>query len=115
MLFRSQETTTLFFPQVPRNKSSFSGGFIVANTTDTAGTCDITFSGVPAATLTGVALPAKGSISRFLPNIANLPDGFNAGVVATCTVDVVGIANWSANVGSNKLGDSFVQSNAINQ
>jgi hypothetical protein len=110
-----QETTKIMFPQIPKNKSGFSGGFIIANTTNTAGTCNITFSGVPAANLTGVALAAKGSISRFMPNIANLPDGFNGGVSAECTVAVVGIANLSINTGTGKLGDSFTQSNGLNQ
>jgi hypothetical protein len=110
------QTVNAFFVQVPRNAGGiFSGGFMVANTTGSAGTCDFTYSGVPAASETGVPLPANGNISKYAPNVANLPDGFNSSVTAVCTQAVVGIANLAAEPGSGKYGDSFTQSNGLNQ
>ena len=109
------QSNKVIFPQIPRNKSNFSGQFVVSNTTSNAGTCDIVFSGVPAATLNDVELPANGTISRYLPNIANLPNGFNQGVTATCTQPVVGIFNLSINLNTGLRGDSFTQSTGLNQ
>lgn len=110
------QTGTVFFAQIARNAGGiFSGGFQVANTTDTSGTCDITYSGAAAATETGVPLPASGSIARYAPNVTGLPDGFNGGVTVVCTQDVVGISNLAVNTGSGRYGDSFTQANGLNQ
>lgn len=107
------ETKTVFFSQVPRKVAGFiSGGFQIANTTGTSATCDITYAGVPSASETGVALPANGSLLRYAPNVANLPDGFNAAVTVTCTQPIVGISNFQA---IGKYGDSFIQTNGLNQ
>ncbi len=110
------QTPKVFLPQIARNAGGlFSGGFQIANTTNTAGTCNISYAGAPAATENNVALPANGSIARYAPNVPNLPDGFNASVTVQCTVPVVGIANLAVNPGSNRFGDSFTQSNGLNQ
>jgi hypothetical protein len=100
-----EETGTVFFAQITRRVISiFSGGFQVANTTDQAG--------VPAAQELNVALPANSGFLRFAPNVANLPDGFNAAVTITCTKPIVGISNFQA---VNQYGDSFVQTNGLNR
>lgn len=110
------QTNTVFFPQVPRNVGGiFSGGFQVANTTAIDGTCNIAYAGAPAANETGVFLPANGSIARYAPNVANLPDGFNGAVTVTCTVPIVGISNLAVNPGSGRYGDSFTQGNGLNR
>lgn len=107
------ETNTVFFSQVPRKVVGFiSGGFQIANTTATEATCNISYAGAPAANETGVILPANGSILRYAPNVANLPDGFNAAVTVTCTQPIVGISNFQA---IGKYGDSFIQTNGLNQ
>ena len=57
------ETTKLFFAQFTKNAINiYNSGIQISNTTATAGTCDITYVGYPAANQTGVALPASGSI-----------------------------------------------------
>jgi hypothetical protein len=109
------QTTTSFFTQVTRKAGSiFSGGFQLANTTGVATTCDITYSGAAAANETGVALAANGSLSRFAPNVASLPDGFNSSVKVVCGQAVVGISNLSAR-STGYYGDSFAAANGLNQ
>ncbi len=110
------QTTTISFAQIARKAGGiFSGGFQVSNTTNVAGTCNIVYTGVPAANETSVALAANGSITRYAPNVANLPNGFNASVSVTCTQPVVGISNMAVEIGTGKYGDSFLQGNGLNQ
>ncbi|MGQ0601020.1 MAG: hypothetical protein ACT4QE_04900 [Anaerolineales bacterium] len=109
------QTTKVFFAQLTNSAGGiFSGGFQVSNTTATAGTCNITY-GTSGVTETGVSLPGNGSFSRFGPGVAGLPSGYNSSVTVTCTQTVVGIGNLAANSGSGRVGDSFTQSNLINQ
>jgi len=111
----SDATSTVFFPQVPNNAGGvFSGGFNIANATNTAGTCTITY-GTTGVVENNVALAGNGSIARFAPNVAGLPNGYNGGVSAHCTQNIVGIANLGVVVGSGKVGDSFTQSTGLNQ
>lgn len=116
MALDGSATGTLFFPQVAKRVSGFSGGIVIVNTTDIAGTCDITFAGQPASSdMLGVTLPASGQISLYLPNNTNLGDGFNASVKAVCTQNVFGTYNFSMEPGSGKYGDSYIEANALNQ
>jgi len=124
MALLGQETTKVFFSQVPKNAGGiFTGGVIIANATGTAGTCQFVFTGNPAATYGvpgadgsgNVPLGANGQISFFLGNVTGLDDGFNASVTATCTQKDFGVSNWSANAGTGKLGDSYVENNGYNQ
>ncbi len=111
-----QETFKVFFSQVPRYAGNiWKGGVIIANSTNVAGTCDFTYSGVPAATQTGVTLPASGQISFSQSNVSGLPDSFNASVTATCTQKVFGVGNFSVAANSGLLGDSYVENNGYNQ
>ena len=108
-----EETDTVFFAQITRKVINiFSGGFQVANTTNQPGTCTIDYAGASAAQETNVVLPANSGFLRYAPNVANLPDGFNAAVTVTCTQPIVGISNFQAN---NQYGDSFVQTNGLNR
>ena len=110
------QSTSVFFVQVSRNVAGiFSGGFQVSNTTNSSGTCNFTYIGASAADETNVSLPANGTISKYAPNITNLPDGFNDSVIAVCTQPIIGIANLAAEPGSGRFGDSFSQSNGLNQ
>jgi len=110
------ESSTLFFQQVMSKVDGiFSGGFQISNVTDQAGTCDITFYGAPEANLIAFAIEANSSLSMYAPDIPNMPDGFNAGVTAVCTVNVIGIANVAAAPDTGKVGDSFSQNNGINR
>ena len=110
------QSPTVFFSQVTRNVSSaqFSSGFQITDASGTGGTCNIQYSGASAANETSVPLAANGSISRFAPNVANLPDGFNSSVKVTCTVAVVGIANLSGR-NAAYYGDSMTTANGLNQ
>jgi hypothetical protein len=110
------QTDTVFFAQITRRASGiYSGGFQVANTTATAGKCDIAFSGAAAANQNDVTLPANGSFRRYAPDVPNLPDGFNASVTVTCDKPVVAISNLAVGVGTGRYGDSFTQSNGLNE
>lgn len=109
------QTETVFFSQVTRNASIFSGGFQIANTTSTGGTCDISYVADADANETGVTLPANGSFQRYGPNVLNLNDGYNAAVSVDCTQPVVGINNLAVNPTSGAFGDSFTQGNGLNQ
>lgn len=109
-------TNTLFFTQVTKHFSGFSGGIVISNATNAAGTCNITFAGQPSsADMNGVGLPANGQISIYLPNNPNLVNGFNASVKAICTQNVFGIYNLSIEAGYGKFGDSYTETNALNQ
>jgi hypothetical protein len=111
-----EQTGTLFFAQVTRKASGvFSGGFQVANTTNSSGKCDIKYTGASAANETNVTLPANGAIRRYAPNVSGLPDGFNASVSIDCTQPAVGISNLAVEVGSGRMGDSFTQANGLNK
>jgi hypothetical protein len=110
------QTNDVFLAQVPRKAGGiFSGGFQVANTTATAGTCSITYNNDPDANETGVNLPANGAIARYAPNVANLNDGYNASVTVSCNRAIVAISNFAAEPGSGRFGDSFTQANGLNQ
>ncbi|OGO64255.1 MAG: hypothetical protein A2Z45_07005 [Chloroflexi bacterium RBG_19FT_COMBO_55_16] len=110
------QTSTVFFPQVTRKAGIvFSGGFQVANSTSTAGTCSIKYNADTDANESNVPLPANGSIARYAPNVANLNDGYNASVSVECNREVLGIANLAAEPGSGKLGDSATTANGLNQ
>ncbi len=110
------ESKSLFFQQVMSKVDGiFSGGVQISNVTDQAGTCDITFYGAPEANLIAYPIDANSSLSLYAPDIPNMPDGFNAGVTAVCTVDVIGIANVAAAPYTGKVGDSFSQNNGVNQ
>jgi hypothetical protein len=107
------ETADMFFAQIVRNAGGiFSGGFQVANVTNTAGGCTATFVG-------GVTydfdLGALGSASVYAPNVPGLADGYNASVSIACDVDIVGISNLAAAPGSGRVGDSFTQGNGLNK
>jgi hypothetical protein len=110
------QTNTVLFPQITRAAGGvFSGGLQVANTTNTATTCTISYAGVPAATENNVALPGNGVIARYAPNVANLPDGFNAAATVTCGQAVIGISNIAVAIGSARVGDSFSETTGINK
>lgn len=116
MVLDGTATNTLFFTQVTKHFSGFSGGIVISNATNIAGSCNITFAGQPStADMNGVGLPANGQISLYLPNNPNLANGFNAGVKAVCTQNVFGIYNQSIEAGYGKYGDSYIEANALNQ
>jgi hypothetical protein len=109
-------TNTVFFAQVTSKATSneFNGGIQIVNSTATPGTCTITYSGVPAATQSNLAVAANSSLSIYLPGVANLTAGFNSAVKAVCTMPVFGISNLSSR-SPTYLGDTFTQGNGLNQ
>jgi hypothetical protein len=112
-ILNGSQTSDMFFAQIVNNAGGiFSGGFQVANTSATTGSCTATFVG---GTTFAIPLGAFGSASVYAPNVPGLPDGYNASVSVDCTVDIVGISNLAAKPGSGKLGDSFTQGNGLNQ
>lgn len=118
MFLDGQQTNNVFISQMTKKAAGgvYTGGIIIQNTTNLAGTCDLTFAGVPGATMTGVNLPINGLISLYTgTQVPGLPDGFNASVSINCTRPVFGIANFSAEAAANKYGDSYIQYNAFNK
>jgi hypothetical protein len=110
------QTSTLFFAQIPNKAGGWaSGGFQVANTTNSSGTCSIVYNADTDANESNVSLPANGSFARYAPNVSNLNVGYNASVTVTCTQPVVGISNFATELGSGKLGDSYTTGNGLNQ
>lgn len=114
-----EQSNTVFFAQFTKYAASvFSSGFQVSNTTDTDGTCNITYTAQTAINETNVPLPANGSIVRFANSgtqtaMKNMVSGYNAAVKVVCTVPVTGIVNMAAYGG--KYGDSFTQTTGLNQ
>lgn len=109
------QSDTVFFSQfVYLAAGIWTGGFQVSNTTSTPGTCDITYNSdlAPSANEVGVAIPGNGTIVRWGPTVVNLDSGYNGSVTVTCTVPVTGISNMAAD---NQYGDSFSQTNGLNQ
>lgn len=103
---------TLFMPNFARHVNGiFSSGFHVSNFSAVPGTCDITFVDDADANITGLPILANSYFSMYAPNIPNLDDGYNSGVVITCTVGVIGIGNMSGDAASGTFGDSFIQTN----
>jgi hypothetical protein len=110
------QSTTLFFAQITNKAGGiFSGGFQIANSTGTAGTCNLSYNTDVDANETNVPLAGNGAISRFAPNVPNLNAGYNSSVTATCTQPVVGISNLAVEANSGKLGDSLTTGNGINK
>ena len=109
------QTTDIFFAQIVKAASVFSGGFQVTNTTSTAGNCTATFNAVSPALTFDFALIANGSASVYAPSVAGLPATYNGSVSVACDVDVVGISNMAAAPGTGSLGDSFTQGNGLNR
>ena len=115
------QTLKLIFPQVPSKAGAYSGGMQIMNTTGTASTCTINFTDAIGASATW-PLDANGTIGVFAPSFAAtpggtptlVPNGYNKGVVVTCGQPVVGIANFTADPGSGKLGDSLTTSTGLN-
>lgn len=110
------QSTTVFFAQITNKAGGiFSGGFQIANSTGTAGTCNLSYNTDVDANETNVPLAGNGAISRFAPNVPNLNAGYNSSVTATCTQPVVGISNLAVEANSGKLGDSLTTGNGINK
>jgi hypothetical protein len=112
-----QQTPTSFFAQITSKvgaATQYGGGFQLQNTTGTATTCSISYSGASAANESGVQLAGNGSIFRYAPNVANLPAGFNSSVKVTCGQPIVGIANLAAR-NAAYWGDSMSTTNGLNQ
>jgi hypothetical protein len=110
------QSSTVFFAQITNKAGGiFSGGFQVANSTSTPGTCNLSYNTDTNANETNVPLPGNGAISRFAPNVPNLNVGYNSSVTVTCTQPVVGISNLAVEANSGKLGDSLTTGNGLNQ
>jgi hypothetical protein len=114
----SEATTTVHFSQFVKNAGNFSGGFQVLNTTNTATYCSIAYLGQSSINETNVYLPALGSINRWAlsagtPSMANMANGYNAGVKVTCGQPIVGVVNMLAY--NNTVGDSYSQTSGMNR
>ncbi|MDE3091543.1 MAG: hypothetical protein KGJ80_19410, partial [Chloroflexota bacterium] len=110
------QTNTVFIAEYMNHVGSpdFNSGFQVSNTTGLAGTCNITYTGAPAANESGVTLAANGAISRNAANVPSLPSGFDNSVIVNCTQPIIGIYNYSAR-STSYFGDSEGAANATNQ
>jgi hypothetical protein len=89
----------------------FSSGFNVSNFSDTDVTCDFIFPTDPDANFSRT-IEANSFFSKWAPNVANLDDGYNAGVKIDCTDGVFVITNASNDPNVGKYGDSFYQMGA---
>jgi hypothetical protein len=110
------QTSTVYVVEFMKHVGSpdYSGGFQITNTTGSAGTCSIQYPTASAANETNVPLPANGAISRFGPDVSNLPSGYDNSVIVTCTQPVIGIYNYSAR-STSYYGDSEGTANATNR
>jgi hypothetical protein len=115
----SQSTTVFFSQIVDLGSASFQGGFQIANTEDTAGSCDYLFTDSDGKTLSVPDNPIakNGSVSVFAPTVFSNngfseAGKFNGSAVVTCDVDVLGIYNLT---GFGFTGDPFITNNGINQ
>ena len=110
------QSPTVFFAQITNKAGGlFSGGFQVANTTGTSGTCNISYNTDTDANETNVPIAGNGQISRFAPDVPNLNAGYNSSVSVTCSQPIVGISNLAVEATSGKFGDSFTTGNGINK
>jgi hypothetical protein len=91
-----------------RNVGAFSSGVNVSNFSGTPAVCTFNFVGDIDANFTKT-IAANSDYSIWAPNVADLNNGYNAGVIVDCDSPVFVIANASANPGSGKYGDSFYQ------
>ena len=101
-------TRTAYLAKVMRNVGGFSSGFHVSNFSDASGSCTFTFVDDADASFTQ-SIQANSYITKYAPDIPNLNDGYNAGVVIECTVDVFVIVNAAVNPTAGRYGDSFYQ------
>ena len=115
----SQSTTVFFSQIVDLGGTSYQGGFQVANTSTTAGTCTYSYtdSGGANLTVTGNTIAANSSNSVFAPSVFTAQSfseagSFNGSAVVTCDVPVLGIYNLS---GFSFTGDPFITNSGINQ
>jgi hypothetical protein len=91
-----------------RNVGGFSSGFHVSNFSGTPGECSFIFVDDENANFTQ-RIDGNSYITKYAPNIPNLDDGYNAGVIIECTVDVYVIVNAAVNPNAGRYGDSFYQ------
>jgi hypothetical protein len=109
------QTDTIFFAQITAGAGGlFSGGFQIANTTDTAATCTATFNKQAGLTY-DFPLTAYGSASVFAPNVPGIVLPYNASVTVECDQPVVGISNLAVILGTGKVGDSYTGGNGLNR
>ncbi len=109
------QTNTVFFAQVTAGASAkFSGGFQVANTTNSNADCTATFNKQAGLTYL-FSLTAYGSKSVYAPNVPGIVSGYNGSVTVVCTQPVVGIANLAAILGTGLVGDSSTCANGLNR
>lgn len=101
-------TRVAYIAKAMRNVGGFSSGFHVSNFTGSNGECTFTFVDDPDAKFTQGIL-ANSYITKYAPDIANLNEGYNAGVIIACTVDVYVIVNAAVNPNAGRYGDSFYQ------
>jgi hypothetical protein len=101
-------TQTAYLAKVMRNVNGFSSGFHVSNFSGTNGSCTFSFVDDPNANFTQT-IKANSYITKYAPNIPNLDDGYNAGVIIECNVNVFVIVNAAVNPTAGRYGDSFYQ------
>jgi hypothetical protein len=101
-------TQKAYLAKVMRNVGGFSSGFHVSNFSGTPGECSFTFVDDADANFTQ-SIDGNSYITKYAPNIPNLDDGYNAGVIIECTVDVYVIVNAAVNPNAGRYGDSFYQ------
>jgi hypothetical protein len=94
-----------------RNVSGFSSGFQVSNFSMSSGTCDIIFVDHPSANYSQ-NIGANSFFSVYGPNVSGLINGYNAGVIIDCDVEVFVITNAAVNPNAGRYGDSFYQMSA---
>lgn len=99
---------TVYIAKIMRNVGGFSSGFHISNFTDSDGICSVYFVDDPDANFTQ-PINANSYITKYAPDITNLNDGYNAGAIIECTVDVFAIVNAAVNPNAGRYGDSFYQ------
>ena len=111
-------TSKVVFPKISKNVGTyFAGGWQISNITPSTATCGITYGNVGAADQS-LLISGNGSLSIFLPNVPNLPDGFNDAVTVSCPgIQIQGISNSSGRITTTATywGDSFTTVNGFSK
>lgn len=106
-------TTKAIVSRLPRNLGGekITGGFVIANSTGSAATCDIEYVG--SVNELGVALPANGVLGRFATNVVGVVDATQNPVSIVCTQPVFVSANTRSELATYR-GDSNTSWNVVN-
>jgi hypothetical protein len=107
----SSSSNTFYIAKVIKHVGGFSSGFHISNFSDSDITCDLTFPEDSDASFSQL-IPANSFYTRWVGDLSDLDNGYNAGVQIECNNPVFIITNASNDPDVGKYGDSFYQMSA---